>query len=231
MLEKLSCYGIQNNKLNWSTDYLFLRKQIVQFKGVLSEPSLVFSGVPQGSILWPLLFSIHFNDTYKPLCYSNIITYADDTVILTSSKDLDGIQHNLGEDTNSLASWFRDNNNAYFYLLWPERQLIQVPNFKITNSAYPQLKTFWRKRFAYLFLTAYKAMFVLLLRIILIFWPTIIIWRQWGYLCFHNGKTWICSENFHFLGALNFNSLPLKTRQISSKLLFRKSVDEFLCTV
>ena len=84
----------------------------VQFKGVLSEPSLVFSGVPQGSILWPLLFSIHFNDTQKPLCYSNIITYADDTVILTSSKDLDGIQHNLGEDTNSLASWFRDNKTT-----------------------------------------------------------------------------------------------------------------------
>lgn len=79
---------------------------------MLSEPSLVFSGVPQGSILWPLLFSIHFNDTQKPLCYSNIITYADDTVILTSSKDLDGIQHNLGEDTNSLASWFRDNKTT-----------------------------------------------------------------------------------------------------------------------
>ena len=109
MLEKLSCYGIQNNKLNWSTDNLFLRKKIVQFKGVLSEANLVFTGVPQGSILWPLLFSIHFNDIHKPLCYSNIITYADDSVILTSSKDLDGIQHNLGEDTNSLASWFRDN--------------------------------------------------------------------------------------------------------------------------
>ena len=109
LLEKLSCYGIQDNELNWFTDYLFLRKQIVQFKGVLSEPNPVFTGVPQGSILGPLLFLIHFNDVHKSLRYSKIITYADDSVIFTSSKDLDAIQHNLSEDINSLASWFRDN--------------------------------------------------------------------------------------------------------------------------
>ncbi|KAL9960121.1 hypothetical protein ACROYT_G033530 [Oculina patagonica] len=109
LLEKLSCYGIQDNELNWFTDYLFLRKQLVQFKGVLSEPNPVFTGVPQGSILGPLLFLIYFNDVHQPLRYSKIITYADDTVIFTSSKDLDAIQHNLGEDIKSLADWFRDN--------------------------------------------------------------------------------------------------------------------------
>ena len=59
--------------------------------------------------LGPLLFLIHFNDVHKSLRYSKIITYADDSVIFTSSKDLDAIQHNLSEDINSLASWFRDN--------------------------------------------------------------------------------------------------------------------------
>ena len=95
--------------MNWFTDYLFLRRQIVQFKGVLSEPNPVFAGVPQGTILWPLLFLIHFNDVHKSLRYSKIITYADDSVTFTSSKDLDAIQHNLSEDINGLASWFRDN--------------------------------------------------------------------------------------------------------------------------
>ena len=76
--------------------------------GVLSKPNPVFTGAPQGSILGPLLFLIHFNDVHKSLRYSKIITYADDTVIFTSSKDLDAIQHNLSDDINSLASWFRE---------------------------------------------------------------------------------------------------------------------------
>ncbi len=76
---------------------------------MLSEPNPVFTGVPQGSILGPLLFLIHFNDVHQSLSDPKIITYADDTVIFTSSKDLDAIQHNLGEDIKSLADWFRDN--------------------------------------------------------------------------------------------------------------------------
>ena len=49
------------------------------------------------------------NDVHKSLRYSKIITYADESVIFASSKDLDTIQHNLSEDINSLASWLRDN--------------------------------------------------------------------------------------------------------------------------
>ena len=69
----------------------------------------IFTGVPQGIIPGPLLFLIHFSDVHKSLSYSKIITYADDTVIFTSSKHLDVTQHNLSEDISSLASWFRDN--------------------------------------------------------------------------------------------------------------------------
>ena len=96
-------------ELKWFTDYLFFRKQIVQYNGVLSEPNPVYTAFLQGSILGPLLFLIHFNDVHSPLRYCKIITYADDIFIFKSSSDLDVIQNNLTQDLNNLACWFRDN--------------------------------------------------------------------------------------------------------------------------
>ena len=103
--------------MNWFTDYLFPRKQIVQFKGVLSEPNPIFTGVPTRKYSRAVIVLIHFNDVHKSLRCSKIITDADGSVILTSSKNLDAIQHNLSENINSLASWFRDNELKFSYAL------------------------------------------------------------------------------------------------------------------
>ena len=96
-------------ELKWVTDYLFLRKQVALFNGVLSNVNPVYTGVPQGSILGPLLFLIHFNDAHSPLRHCKIITYADDTVIFISSSNFDEMQDNLTSDLNNLSNWFRDN--------------------------------------------------------------------------------------------------------------------------
>ena len=106
MLSKLSRHGVSDMELQWLTDYLFLRKQIVHFNGVLSESN---PGVPQGSILGPLLSLIFFNDVHSPLRHCKILTYADDTVIFTSSNDIDAIQNSLFQDLDNLSNWFRDN--------------------------------------------------------------------------------------------------------------------------
>ena len=81
LLSKLSSYGIKNNELHWFTDYLFNRSQCVQFKNALSSEEKVTCGVPQGSIVGPLLFIIFFNDFNTCLKHSKVIKYADDTVI------------------------------------------------------------------------------------------------------------------------------------------------------
>ena len=107
LLEVIATLVCSANK--WFTDYLFFRKQTVQYNGVLSEPKPVFTGVPQGSILGPLLFIIHFNDANKPLQSSRIITYDDDTFIFTPSRNFDDIERNLKNDINNLSTWFRKN--------------------------------------------------------------------------------------------------------------------------
>ena len=99
-------HGLYDIELQWFTDNLFLRKQIFQFNGVLSEPKPVYTGVPQGSILRPLLFVIIFNGVHSRLSHCKIITYANDTVIFTSSSDIDAIQGNLSQDLDNL---FRNN--------------------------------------------------------------------------------------------------------------------------
>ena len=111
LLRKLSRYGVYDMELQWLfSDYLFLRKQIVQFNGVHSEPNPVYTGVPQGSILGPLLFLIFFNDVHSPLPvhHCKVITYADDTVIFASASDIDAILGNLSQDLDDLSTWFHE---------------------------------------------------------------------------------------------------------------------------
>ena len=106
MLSKLSRYGVSDMELQWLTDYLFLRKQIAHFNGVLSEPNPINTGVPQGSILGPLLLLIFFNDVHSPLRHCKILTYADDTVIFTSSNDIDAIPDSLSQDLDNFPTGF-----------------------------------------------------------------------------------------------------------------------------
>ena len=67
LLDKLRCYGIQNTVLAWSEDYLFNRKQFVCDGQSTSKTEQMTYGVPQGSILGPLLFIILINDVHLVL--------------------------------------------------------------------------------------------------------------------------------------------------------------------
>jgi hypothetical protein len=88
LLSKLTAYGITDNELEWFTSYLFQRRQLIQYNDKLSKSCPVTCGVPQGSILGPLLFVIFANDIMDHVNNSKIIMYADDTVLYTDGQDL-----------------------------------------------------------------------------------------------------------------------------------------------
>ena len=109
LLEKLPSYGINDLELEWITDYLFQRYQCVRIKNIYSNKQPVYSGVPQGSILGPLLFMLMFNDFSEKLKYSRTVQYADDTVIYFSNKDFVVIENSLSEDLSLIADYFDKN--------------------------------------------------------------------------------------------------------------------------
>ena len=110
LLSKLPIYGILNWELKWFESYLFNQNHFVSFHSVPSEVCSISCGVPQGSILGPLLFVLLINDLEFQLKYSQIIVYADDAVIYFADKG-SIIQEILNADLECISNWFSDNNS------------------------------------------------------------------------------------------------------------------------
>ena len=94
---------MRNKELDWFKSYLFNRQIQVYQNGRLSEEKPVYTGVPQGSILGPLLFVLFFNDISSYLEYIKIVIYADDTLIFCENARLPTIEHELDEDLKNLT--------------------------------------------------------------------------------------------------------------------------------
>ena len=109
LLKKLNHYGIRDNALRWFKDYLCCRKQFVTYNGYKSQELEVSCGVPQGSILGPLLFLIYINvlPNAAPNLFS--ILYADDTDMFRSSKDFVELQKTVNENITEISDWLQSN--------------------------------------------------------------------------------------------------------------------------
>ena len=106
LINKLRRFGFNNNLLNWFQSYLHHRRQQVTVLGSTSSSLPVTSGVPQGSILGPILFLLYVNDLPDAVSSSTIATFADDTEIfkpIASKTDSNKLQEDLNTLINAVV--------------------------------------------------------------------------------------------------------------------------------
>ena len=109
LLKKLDHYGIRGNWHAWFKSYLSNRKQYVDLNGALSGNEDISVGVPQGSILGPLLFLIYINDLPASLSQLTPVMFADDTNLIIKGKNLEDLSLSINEDLKSLSDFFKAN--------------------------------------------------------------------------------------------------------------------------
>ncbi|KAL8614437.1 hypothetical protein ACOMHN_007773 [Nucella lapillus] len=106
LLMKLAAYGIQGKVLDWTRAFLTDRQQSVVVNGAKSQTAPVTSGIPQGSVVGPMLFVVYINDLPN-ICVSEVKLFADDTKLYTRS-DIPGATTALQADLDKLQQWSQD---------------------------------------------------------------------------------------------------------------------------
>ena len=112
LLQKLEYHGISGKILTWIQTFLTNRFQAVRVNGMLSTFTKVTSGVPQGSVLGPLLFIIMMFDIDATLCHSYISSFADDTRLWKATSDSTSCKA-LQDDLDSTNDWAKRNNMSF----------------------------------------------------------------------------------------------------------------------
>jgi hypothetical protein len=148
LLNKLYQYGIRGSALNWFSSYLKERPQFVNFKNVNSISDKIVCGVPQGSILGPLLFIVYMNDLASIPNRPDMILFADDTNLLYQHKNFNSLIHEVNSSLSTIANWFTENKlslnieKTHFIIFHRPRQTIlhQKPIIQINSQQIQQMQ-------------------------------------------------------------------------------------------
>ena len=138
LIKKLKNYGIGNNELLWFESYLNNRSQVVNVNSTLSDFQPVNIGIPQGSILGPLLFIMFVNCLPDAVDKCKTVMYADDTSIMCKANDVHELQSQLNACLSKVAAWFKVNkltlniDKTKFMICGTKRTLEKFHDVKLT---------------------------------------------------------------------------------------------------
>ena len=157
LLQKLSFYGVQNTSLNLFKSYLSERSQFVSIGGTSSPLRTINTGVPQGSILGPLLFIIYINDLHMASDKFNYILYADDTTLIGNISNFKSINmqssitDNINIELDKICDWLAVNKlslnaSKSNYMIFHHRQKklksTSIPILEMNHTLIKQVNEF-----------------------------------------------------------------------------------------
>ena len=148
LLKKLTCYGIRAVANKWFQYFLEHRKQFTSVQGSKSAEKPIIYGVPQGSVLGPLLFILFINDLHKAVEFSSVHHFADDTNLLLIDKSLKKINKHINRDLKLTVDWIRANklslnaSKTEIVLFKPRnKKITKQLNFRVSGQKLKTIKS------------------------------------------------------------------------------------------
>ena len=140
LIAKLAAYGLDHHSLSLLYDYLRNRKQRVKIEGSYSSWQEIIRGVPQGSILGPLLFNIFINDLLLFVKEAEICNFADDNSLYAFGKTMATVKTSLENETQKVLWWYKINelvaNPAKFQIMFLGAKEV-ISNLTIDSISIP----------------------------------------------------------------------------------------------